>query len=78
MSSQTKSAVWSNGLIGSMDDPELLVISSDSVVIIKDKYPKAQHHFLILPRENIHSIYKVNCNIFVIYTFYEFIIIRLA
>lgn len=50
---------WSNGLIASMDDPELLVISNESVVVIKDKFPKAQHHFLVLPRESIHSIYKV-------------------
>ena len=31
---------WSQGLLASMDDPELKVDSDDKVVIIKDKYPK--------------------------------------
>ena len=34
---------WSQGLLSSMDDPELRVDSDDKVVIIKDKYPKVQH-----------------------------------
>ena len=33
---------WSQGLLASMDDPELKVESDDKVVIIKDKYPKVQ------------------------------------
>ena len=31
---------WSQGLLSSMDDPELKVDSDDKVVVIKDKYPK--------------------------------------
>ena len=34
---------WSQGLLASMDDPELKVDSDDKVVIIKDKYPKVHH-----------------------------------
>lgn len=31
---------WSQGLLSSMDDPELRVHSDDKITIIKDKYPK--------------------------------------
>ncbi|KAK7486467.1 hypothetical protein BaRGS_00022268 [Batillaria attramentaria] len=47
---------WSMGLLASMDDPELRVEADDKLVIIKDKYPKAKYHFLVLPREKIPSL----------------------
>lgn len=56
----TKTATWSCGLLDSMRNPQLIVISNDIAVVIKDKYPKAKYHFLILPRENIPSIYHVS------------------
>jgi aprataxin len=31
---------WSQGLLSSMDDPELIVEKDDKMTIIKDKYPK--------------------------------------
>ena len=45
---------WSQGLLASMDDPELKVDSDDKIVIIKDKYPKVHHHSL---KVNIRMIY---------------------
>ncbi|GIY98441.1 aprataxin [Caerostris extrusa] len=42
-----------------MEDPNLIVDSDDLVVIIKDKYPKAQHHYLILPKRNIPNLKSV-------------------
>ncbi|XP_032674511.1 aprataxin isoform X2 [Odontomachus brunneus] len=50
---------WSAGLLKSMEDPESKVTEDDKTVIIKDKYPKAQFHFLVLPREDIPSIWHV-------------------
>lgn len=50
---------WSHGLFQSMKDPNAIVISTDKLVAIKDKYPKAQLHFLVLPIEHITSIYHV-------------------
>ncbi|KAL4216894.1 hypothetical protein ACF0H5_023355 [Mactra antiquata] len=47
---------WSQGLYASMSDPDMIVESDDKVVVIKDKYPKAKHHFLILPKENIPNL----------------------
>lgn len=50
---------WSHGLLTSMKDPASVVISAETVVAIKDKYPKAKLHYLVLPFENISSIYHV-------------------
>ena len=41
---------WSKGLRTDMKKPELVVFSTTSVVVIKDKFPKAKYHFLVLPR----------------------------
>ncbi|XP_053606621.1 aprataxin [Plodia interpunctella] len=51
---------WSLGLLGSMEDPESIVKKTDRVVAIRDKYPKAKIHYLILPFEDINSIHKLN------------------
>ena len=44
---------WSRGLLTAMEDPELVVQSDKEAVVIRDKYPKARHHYLVLPRERI-------------------------
>ncbi|XP_059612453.1 aprataxin-like protein [Phlebotomus argentipes] len=50
---------WSRNLIKSMQDPSSIVIKNDLVVVIRDKYPKARHHFLVLPYESIDDIYQL-------------------
>lgn len=50
---------WSLGLLDSMKDPTLKVIEDDSIVVIKDKYPKARFHYLVLPKENISTIWNI-------------------
>lgn len=47
---------WANGLITAMEDPNLKVLDDDQVVVIKDKYPKAKFHFLILPKIPIPNL----------------------
>ncbi|XP_062864735.1 aprataxin isoform X2 [Trichomycterus rosablanca] len=47
---------WSQGLKVSMQDPKMQVYKDDRVVVIKDKYPKARYHWLVLPRESISSL----------------------
>lgn len=51
---------WSKGLLASMEDPSLVVASDDLTVTIRDLYPKAKHHYLVLPREDIPSLKSVN------------------
>lgn len=50
---------WTMGLLISMEDPELKVKEDDRVIVIKDKYPKAQFHYLVLPKANIPSLWHI-------------------
>ncbi|XP_050448242.1 aprataxin [Cataglyphis hispanica] len=61
-SATSKKGHWSAGLLTSMEDPECMVKEDDKIVVIKDKYPKAQFHYLVLPKENILSIRQVKKN----------------
>ncbi|XP_012943520.1 aprataxin [Aplysia californica] len=47
---------WSKGLLASMNDPEAVIDADEDLVTIKDKYPKAKFHFLILPRRKIPNL----------------------
>jgi len=51
-----KAAHWNSGLLASMDDPALRVEADDKIVIIKDKYPKAKFHYLVLPKESLANL----------------------
>lgn len=50
---------WSQALYASMQNKDLLVYEDDTVVIIKDKYPKAKHHFLVLPKEKMATLHDL-------------------
>ncbi|XP_053426754.1 aprataxin isoform X3 [Nycticebus coucang] len=47
---------WSQGLKISMQDPKMQVYKDEQVVVIKDKYPKARYHWLVLPWASISSL----------------------
>lgn len=47
---------WANGLLAAMYDPNLRVYADDRVVVIRDRYPKAKFHFLVLPKEPLSSL----------------------
>ncbi|KAM9434059.1 aprataxin isoform 2-T3 [Clarias gariepinus] len=47
---------WSQGLKGSMQDPDMQVYKDEKVVVIKDKYPKARFHWLVLPWSSISNL----------------------
>ncbi|XP_033822986.1 aprataxin [Periophthalmus magnuspinnatus] len=44
---------WNQGLKVSMQDPKLQIYKDETVVVIKDKYPKARFHWLVLPWQSI-------------------------
>lgn len=50
---------WNLGLIQNMKKPEYIVVKTDQLVAIKDKYPKAKHHFLVLSEEKIDTIFDL-------------------
>lgn len=45
-----------NTLVKAMRDPNSAVYSDNKIVIIKDKYPKSEYHYLVLPYEDIPSL----------------------
>jgi len=47
---------WSMKLLQSMEDPNMIVESDSLTVTIKDAFPKAKHHYLILPKESLSSL----------------------
>ena len=44
---------WADGLLRFLDDPEdpAVVYHDDEFIAIKDKYPKAKCHYLVMPRD---------------------------
>ncbi|XP_018357801.1 PREDICTED: aprataxin [Trachymyrmex cornetzi] len=50
---------WSANLLKSIEDPECKIREDDKIVVIKDKYPKAQFHYLVLPKEDILNIWRI-------------------
>ncbi|XP_072401512.1 aprataxin [Diabrotica undecimpunctata] len=51
---------WQQGLVRTMKNPKAVVTSDDLVTVINDLYPKAEVHFLVLPKENISSLTALN------------------
>lgn len=47
---------WSDGLINAMTDPEQVFEEDHLMVILKDGFPKAEYHYLIVPRARINSV----------------------
>ncbi|KAM9507722.1 aprataxin [Guaruba guarouba] len=61
-SKKEHSGHWSQGLKSSMQDPKMQVYKDEKTVVIKDKYPKARYHWLILPWDPISSLKAVTRN----------------
>lgn len=51
---------WTASLLYTIKDPKNLIISSEDAVVIHDKYPKAKHHYLVLPKADIPDIFHLN------------------
>jgi len=51
---------WSTGLLQYMKDPskhgDVVVTFTDQLVVIKDKFPKAKLHLLVLPRQPLQNL----------------------
>lgn len=43
-------------LILAMRDPNSVLYQDEFIVIIADKYPKSQHHYLVLPLEDVADV----------------------
>ncbi|KAK7929230.1 hypothetical protein WMY93_005625 [Mugilogobius chulae] len=64
--SDGSSGHWNQGLKVSMQDPKMQVYKDETVVVIKDKYPKARYHWLVLPWQsipNLKALRKEHCDL---------------
>lgn len=52
--------MWSQGLLQTIKNSDYVVYNDEQVVIIKDMYPKAKYHFLVVSNEDIAGIRDVN------------------
>lgn len=59
MKNSSKSIMWTLGLLKTMKDPKYVVYSDHKIVMIKDVYPKAKHHYLVISEEEIPGIKEV-------------------
>uniref|UniRef100_A0ABM5FRG9 Aprataxin n=1 Tax=Pogona vitticeps TaxID=103695 RepID=A0ABM5FRG9_9SAUR len=50
---------WNQGLKVSMKNPDLQIYKDERAVVIKDKFPKARYHWLVLPWESIPTLSAV-------------------
>lgn len=53
---EAKKGYWASGLLKSINDKRYIVEKDDLVTIIKDMYPKAKYHYLVLPNETISNL----------------------
>ena len=47
---------WSFGLIRDISNPDSKLEEDDEIVVMKDKFPKARFHYLILPKIDIDNL----------------------
>ncbi|KAJ8963028.1 hypothetical protein NQ317_015485 [Molorchus minor] len=50
---------WSLGLLKTMEDPKFIVQSDNLTTVIKDAYPKAEFHYLVLPKQNLSNLKEI-------------------
>jgi aprataxin len=53
---------WRLKLLETIKDPEFIVIKTERLVGIRDKYPKAKHHFLVIPHAEIDNVFDPSVN----------------
>lgn len=51
-----RDASWEDGLIYGMSDPEQIYEEDHLTVTLFDAFPKARYHYLVVPKQDIHSV----------------------
>lgn len=57
---RTNMSDWQNNLIRELHDPTKWIHWSKDTVVVRDRYPKAMYHFLVMPKADIPSIFDVS------------------
>lgn len=51
---------WAYGLIKAIEDTSKVIFRNEDLVVIRDLYPKARNHFLVIPEEpNFDNIFDL-------------------
>lgn len=53
-------ANWKDGLVRALNDPDQIFETDELTVTLKDGFPKAKYHYLIVPRESINSVKELS------------------
>lgn len=53
---------WTQGLKQTLQNQDNIIFETDHVSVIKDKYPKAQYHFLVIAKGDVSSIKSLKYN----------------
>ena len=62
-SDSTLASHWTQGLIVALRDHSAIVCEDETIAIIKDKYPKAKHHYLVMPKDvRLRSLHVLSHN----------------
>ena len=51
---------WQDGLIYALSDQNQIFEQDDLTVTLYDAFPKARYHYLVVPREDIHSVKELS------------------
>lgn len=51
---------WSMGLIRAIKDDSLKLFEDDTIVVIRDAFPKARQHYLVVAKDTIDSLKEVD------------------
>lgn len=53
---------WSLGLVEAMNNSTFVVMNETNVTVIRDRYPKSEFHYLVIPHQNISNLRAVTKN----------------
>ena len=57
---QTPPTGWQDGLVYAMSDPDQIFEQDELTVTLYDAFPKARYHYLVVPRDDIHSVKELS------------------
>ncbi|XP_031627737.1 aprataxin-like protein [Contarinia nasturtii] len=59
MALERRDVHWSHGLILELSKPQNWIAESENAVVIRDRYPKAMYHFLVVSKADILNIFEL-------------------
>ena len=57
---QTPPTGWQDRLVYALSDPDQIFEQDELTVTLYDAFPKARYHYLVVPRDDIHSVKELS------------------